>query len=143
MSNPLFVFFDKMNAGNYDYVDQLNEEDVASLSPYVLLMWVNGAASNPAIHVMLTDIYCNQYVFSLAKHPRLLLKLFVAANCDIDTSRYKFDKAEGRRSSASKDTKAIASFYQCTLKDAEGYATFLSQADVKEIHERIRDEDNQ
>ena len=133
--NPLFVFFDKMNAGDFSYIDRMTDEEVKDLSPYVLLMWINGATSNPAIHIMMTDMLCNPYVFSLSNHPRLLLKLFMAANSEIDSSRYKFEKSGGKK--ASKHLKAIASFYQCTLTDAEGYASVLSDAEIKEITERI------
>lgn len=133
--SSLFRFFDKMNAGDFGYIDKMTDEEVKELSPYVLLMWMNGAQDNPEIHVMMTDMICNPYVFSLNNHPRLLLKLFVAANGEIDSSRYKFEKSEGMK--ASKQLKAIATYYQCTLKDAAGYVSLLGEEGIKEITDRI------
>lgn len=130
MKADLFKFFDEMNAENYGYIDTLEDDEVKALSPYVLLMWMHGAQYNKEVHVLLTDWYCNSKVFSLSNHPRLLLKLFVAANGG-DTTRYKFKKSTGNE--ATKTAKAIASYYECSLSEAKDYMRILSKEDVKEI----------
>lgn len=131
----LFKFFNEMNRGNFSYIDKMDDDEVKELSPFVMLMWAHGAKDNEMVHTLLTDLYCNPYVFSLSKHPRLLLKLFVAANGEIDNTRYKFKKAKQQRGS-SKEVKAIASFYGCSLKDADEYASILSKAEIKDIVDR-------
>ncbi len=133
MKADLFKFFDEMNKGNFSYVDSLSDDEVKSLSPFVLLMWMHGAQQNKVLHTLLTDWYCNVRVFSLSKHPRLLLKLFVAANGDIDSTRYKFKKSTGNE--ATKNAKAVAGYYQCSLSEAKDYLRILTKEDVKEIVE--------
>ena len=132
-NTDLFAFFDAMNAGDYGYVDRLDDEEVKSLSPFVLFMWVNGATSNQPIHVMLTDSYCSVLVFKLSRHPRLLLKLFIAANEGIGRTRYKFKKTTQKRESA--HIRMICSYYSCGLTEARQYYKLLSAEDLKELEE--------
>jgi hypothetical protein len=127
----LFAFFDAMNAENYDYVDSMTDEEVKALSPFVLLMWANGAVDNPHIHTILTDTYVNPYVFSLSKHPRLLLKLMVTANGGIDRTRYKFKKSVTKEQSNL--IKIIAEHYQCGYNEAKEIKELLSKDDLKEL----------
>lgn len=130
----LFGFFDKMNRGDFDYVDRMSDEEVKDLSPYVMLMWINGAMGvNAPIHIISTAITCSSMVFTLSKHPRLLLKLFVAANCDIGSTRYSFKKST--QSKESKSIKLIAHHYDCGYNEAQQYRKLLSKEDIKELEE--------
>lgn len=129
--SDLFGFFNHVNKEDYDYVDSLSDEEVKKLSPYVLLGWMHGAVDNNHIHVMLTDMYCNGVTFKLSKHPRLLLKLIVAANGGIDNTRYKFNKPSG--ASTDKAVRAIAKYYGVGYNDAKGYAAILSEEEIERI----------
>jgi len=128
----LFKFFDHMNRGDYDYVDSLTEDEVKGLSAFVVLMWVNGAeGSNAPYHVLLTDMYCNPYVFSLSRHPRLLLKLLVAANSGMGNTRYAFKK-NGIKNHT-KELYAISRLYQCGMHEAKQYHEILNADEIEEI----------
>lgn len=132
--SDLFAFFSKANAGDYQYVDRMSEEEVKAISPFVLTMWGNNAKKNTEMHAIMTDTYMNDKVFPLAKHPRLLLKLFIAANSGIDDTRYAFLKAGASKSS--KAVESIADFYNCTLTEARDYAKILTDDDKKWLMER-------
>lgn len=128
---PLFTFLSKANEGDYGYVDSLTDDEVKTISPYVLLGWGNGAKTNNEIHTVMTDTVLNTKVFSLSKHPRLLLKLFVAANSDIDNTRYSYVKHN-----ASKETKEVymlAKYYNCGLHEARDFVRILTMEDKKRI----------
>lgn len=127
----LFQFFDAMNNENYDYIDKMTDDDVKKISPFVLLMWANGAVDNNHIHTILTDMYVNPYVFSLSKHPRLLLKLMVSANGGIDSTRYKFKKSVTKEQSNL--IKTIANHYRCGYNEAREIKELLSENDIKEL----------
>jgi hypothetical protein len=127
----LFSFFDAMNSGKFSYVDDMSDAEVKQLSPFVLLMWVAGATSNNDIHTIVTNSFVNPYVFSLSKHPRLLLKLFISANSDIDNARYKFVKSgASERSTAIKNA---AHYYGLTYQQAKDIMPLLSDEDLKEL----------
>lgn len=136
MSTDLFKFFDKMNSGDYEYIDSLTDEEVKSISPFVLLMWVNGAQSNEEIHIILTNVVCNPFIFSLYRHPRLLLKLFIAANSDIGNTRYKFTKNVSKDESGA--LRDIARYYKIGLHEAEDMKRMLTTKELKEIREEMK-----
>lgn len=129
--SDLFTFFKKANAGDFGYVDSMTDDEVKAISPYVLLGWSMGASTNNAIHVIMTDSVMNDKVFGMSKHPRLMLKAFIAANCGIDNARYKYVKSGG--SKANKETQTIAKYYQCSLREARDYARILTDDDKKQI----------
>lgn len=127
----LFGFFNSACSGDFEKVDQMTDEEVKSLSPFVLMMWANGAQQNAGTHIIMTDLYCNDVVFSQAKHPRLLLKLFIAANCDLGNTRFKFKKSVSSEQSSL--IKLVANYYQCGYDEARDYCRILSQEDLEEI----------
>lgn len=132
----IFAFFRAMNDGNFRYVDDMTDEEVKGLSPYVLLMWLNGAQSNEEAHIILTDMICNRYVFKLAKHPRLLLKLFISANCGIGNTRYKFTKyVDNDNTQVAND---VAIYYKIGLHEARDMLKFLTDKELKNIREMVK-----
>lgn len=136
--SALFKLFDAINEEKFSFVDKMTDEEVKEISPFVLLGWMHGAEENTNIHSIMTDTYCNPYVFSLAKHPRLLLKTFVFANGDIDYTRYSFVKPTNKGSS-DKTAKNVALYYGCSLKDAGDYVTLLSEENIKHINEIMKE----
>lgn len=136
----LFKLFDAINEEDFSFVDKMTDEEVKEVAPFVLLGWMHGAQENVEIHSIMTDLYCNPYVFSLSKHPRLLLKAFVYANGDIDNTNYKFKKPS-QSSSQTKEVTYIAGYYGCSLKDAASYAKILSEQDIKEITSIMKEMD--
>lgn len=132
----IFKFFNKMNSGDYEYIDKMEDDEVKDLSAFVLLMWVNGAQSNEAEHIILTDMYCNEMVFSLSRHPRLLLKLFVAANSGFGSTRYKFKKSTSKDESAS--LRDIAEYYGVGLHEAKDIRLVLKDKELKQLREEVK-----
>lgn len=87
------ISYNRMSA-----IDKLSDEELKSVSPYVIQMWVKGADNNMNVRMPLTNDYVNQFIFTLSDHPRLLLKLLCCANgFEIDT-RFKFNKKKKRKS---------------------------------------------
>ncbi len=123
-----------MNKGDFSVVQRMTDKEAKELSAFVLLMWANGAQGpNSHIHVILTNTYCNPFVFSLSHHPKLLLMMLIAANMEIDNCRYEFRKAGV--SKPSKETYAISDYYDCGLTEARQYKDLLTKEEIKEIVE--------
>jgi len=131
--SDIFKFFEKMNHERFEYVDELSDDDIKKLNAFMLLQWVNGSKSNSVAHVMLTDEFVNDRVFSLYQHPRLLLKLLIAANGGMGNTRYGFDKSV--TSEKEKEIKQIASYYKVGYNTAKQYSRILSEEDIKTIKE--------
>lgn len=138
MADDLFRFLDAANSGaGYRFVDKMSDESLKSISPYVLLGWGHGAKNDKDTHVILTNEVLNPYVFSHAKHPRLLLKLFVAANSDIGDTRYGFVKFSGKEETNL--LKQIARHYDVGIREAKDIKPLLSEQDIKLIKEMYQE----
>jgi hypothetical protein len=129
-NNDLFQFFHAMNQGNLEFVDEMTDDEVKKISPYVLLMWRAKSETSRPIHTLSTAHVCSDKVFSLSKHPRLLLKLFVAANGGISNTRYEFVK---QNKIHDPELKMIAAFYGVSLSDAEQYRDLLTKEETDQI----------
>jgi len=130
-NGDLFGFFDKVADGDYGYVNNMSDDEVKNLPPFVLLMW-EGQNDN-IIRNIITDQYCNDYVFSLSKHPRLLLKLFVAAGEGLGHTKYQFVKSVTNQESTI--YKLIAKHFNCGYSEAKDIHKLLSKEDIKELKE--------
>lgn len=136
MASDLFRFLKEMNQGNFRYVDGMSEKETKAISPFVLLMWCSGAEQEAPVHSVLTDTYVNDYVFTLSKHPKLLHKLFFAANGGVSNTKYAF-----RKSVTNEETKvidAICFHYNCTPREAKDYKRILDKDSldtIKQIYE--------
>lgn len=129
----IFELFRKMNNEDYEWVMSMSEEDLKTVSVYVLLMWIHGVDRNQSTHLILTNSYVNQYVFHLGHHSRLLLLLMFVTNGGMGSPRYQFKKSVSKQET--KSVKAVAEFYKCTYDDAKGYLEILSPDEVKEMIE--------
>ena len=129
----IFELFRKMNNEDYEWVMRMSEEDLKTVSVYVLLMWIHGVDRNQSTHLILTNSYVNQYVFHLGHHSRLLLLLMFVTNGGMGSPRYQFKKSVSKQET--KSVKAVAEFYKCTYDDAKGYLEILSSDEVKEMIE--------
>jgi hypothetical protein len=125
-----------MNAEDYDYVDDLTDEEVKGLSAYVMMMWILGSSEEREARVILTNDQVNQYIFTLAKHPRLLLKLLVSSN-GLGDCRYKFTKTEGV--SGQSDAQLVAKHYNVTEKDAKDYLKVIPKKDLETLKKQYKE----
>lgn len=130
----IFELFDKINHENYVYIDNLKEEQLKEISPYVVQRWMIGALDNNEIHTILTNQYMNMYTFNLQNHKVLLLKLACLANGEIDNTRYKFIKpVQSKRDN--KELQPIMEYYNCSPEQAEELYSILDNDDLKELRD--------
>lgn len=129
----------RVNAGDYDFFLNMSEDEVKELSPYVLALWLRGAHSNRAEHVIMTDMIMNTKLFILSRHPRLLYLLGCYANCDMGETKYSFngDKKEGN----AKQTKLVMREFRCNESAAKMYGHFLSEDEYKELEKKYEEVD--
>ena len=90
----IFKALNKMNHQDYWWFLNLDEEEVKSLSPYVLMLWSKGAKENRPYHIIFTNQFVNPFVFHFNDHPKLLYCLLCVANGGIDQTKYEFKKPQ-------------------------------------------------
>lgn len=127
----LFALLGQLNRRDRKAFDKLTEEGQKAAHPLVIMRWLAGT-SNQAQIVRL-NAFVNRYVFSLAKDKELLFKL-LAASCTGDVARTNWIKGPGSKSEKLK-LQAIMAKYECSSREADGYARFLDADDIVQCAE--------
>jgi hypothetical protein len=122
---------DNISHDRRDRIDQYSDEDLKSVSPYVLLMWIMGADNNLDIRAVLTDEFVNQYTFALANRKKLLLKLLCVSNgYKIDT-RYRFRNPQKQKQSYL--VSLVAKYHKVPEKRAQEDMRIYDADDFREM----------
>ncbi|MCK5019464.1 MAG: hypothetical protein KAS32_20565 [Candidatus Peribacteraceae bacterium] len=120
-----------ISKGDMSFIDNMSDNDVKSVSPIVLQMWILGANSNVEGRAVLTDLYVNSYAFSLSNHPRLLLKLLCVANNFGEIPRFGFVK-QGK-SDSNYMVNLVQQYYNLSTEHAEEDLRVLTEKDLRQI----------
>lgn len=141
-SNPnqvnLFDALKHMTTPNPAFFAGLTDDQVKSLSPFVLMLWARGAESSHDYHNLLTNEYVNPHAFSLSKHPRLLYKLLCIANGGYGQTRYSFGSK--RKSGGSTAIKTIMAYYDYSPEKARQVLSLFSEDDVEQMSKELGDD---
>lgn len=119
-----------------DTLDKLSEEELKSVSPYVLQMWIKGADNNLNNRLVLTNEFANQYMFGLSDHPKLLYRLLCYANDFGQDTRFYFQKKKKRNSNNFK-LKTIMKYFNYDENHASDIIPLLSIEDILTIGEEL------
>lgn len=69
----IFDLLNRLNSDEGDIYSSLTVEERASFAPLVVMRWLSG--STDAAEILAVNEFINPNVFSLSKHPHLLMKL--------------------------------------------------------------------
>jgi muramidase (phage lysozyme) len=86
----IFEVLNNISSNNFEYLNTLTDDQLKEFRPFLIQQWLKGATTNKDYHILLTNEFCNQYIFKLSKHPKLLYKLFCVANGFNAKTYYKF-----------------------------------------------------
>ena len=113
------------------YFNALSDDQKKSLSPYVLMLWMNGCKS--PLQVLLLNGIVNELIFNLPSgHNELLYKLLLVAS-DGKKKKYNWMK---RKSSSKKYATCVGLLrrkYNCSTRIALEYVKRLDYDDMAEI----------
>lgn len=135
MEIKIFDVLKEINRGNTGYIDKLSSEELKSIKPYVLMLWIKGAQDNPDAHTILTNLMVNSYIFSLGNHPKLLFKLLCVANGGYDNTKFYW-KHKKKSSSNFRET-VIEDYYDYNSKEAKDAVLCLSDETIQEIAQEL------
>ena len=136
----LFDFIYKIIDGDSNAIDNLSEEEIKDFNPYLIQLWLSGAKINNDIHTLYTNEVVSKYIFPLAKHKKLLFKLFCIGNNTGDFTKFEFPK---KKIVFSKLIKAVTTYYDVGKIEAIEYLNILSHEDILEIADALAYDDKE
>ena len=119
----IFALIRKVDGGDYQTYEKMSEEERKQLSTYMMLRWMSSTSSEYQLHAV--NEYLNQYTFSLAKHPDLLLKL-AAACSDGSQKRYAFKKYKTAPKKQNMAVGVLMEYYDYSSSDATEALNFFN-----------------
>lgn len=122
--------------GNMSAIDKMSPDEVKSISPFVLQMWINGADVHVNTRINLTNRMVNPYIFNLQDHPKLLFKLLCYTNDLNERVSFRFRKKKSAKKHNFK-INMLVDFHRCTINKAKDLLLLYSERDLLEIGEEL------
>jgi hypothetical protein len=125
---------------NYDFYDQLTDEEKKAFSPYILMRYTSNVQGDPDLQEWFlerTNELVNKNHWDLSKNHRALLwKLF--AGVGVGQTMYHPYLATGKKQKVNKIEKLLAELYpNWKLDDIELTAKLMTPADVKQLMDDV------
>lgn len=127
----------QLDAKNYDFYDELNEEERKKFSTYLMLRYAASVQGSPDLqewYLRATNDRINQNFFDLNRHPKLQWLLCATVSPGMGTQRHYWQAAKKKDSSNNKAVKFITKLYPHLKEDeAELLAEINTDKDLKAL----------
>lgn len=132
----IFELLKEIDKGNYNYFDNLTEEQIVAFSPLVVMRWLSGTDDEKQILRLNTIL--NPKIYTLAAHKELLFKLM----CICSTKKYKrytwMKVLNAKKTENSLEIlQIIAKYYGTSIKDSKAIQKILDVNDFVVILEQL------
>jgi len=125
----IFDVMRNIDVKNRGYYSSLSDEEKKALAPIVIMRWMTGIGAS-ARQVYFMNEIVNPYVFSLHRHPELLVKLMMVCTGG-RKSHYKWRKREKKNATGtSKLVELVCSYFGYSKADASDALPLLSDDDL-------------
>jgi hypothetical protein len=129
-----------VNSRNYDFYDNLTDDEKKAFSPYILMRFVSNPQTDPDTYEFTIDRvneFVNKNHWELSKgHKPLLWKLFAGCGTGI-TLRYTYLKS-GSKEKANKIEKLLAELYPAMkMSDIKLLASMMDKKDKEELFDKM------
>ena len=127
----------QLDAKNYDFYDELNDEERKKFSTYLMLRYAASVQGSPDLqewYLRATNDRINQNFFDLNRHPKLQWLLCATVSPGMGTQRHYWQAAKKKDSSNNKAVKFITKLYPHLKEDeAELLAEINTEKDLKAL----------
>lgn len=133
MTNKKLDIFDvlsNLNDKNYNFYDELEDEQTKQFAPLVVNRWMTGCGDS--LQVYLDNEIVNPYIFSLQHHKSLLWKLMCISNSG-KKQRYNWIKPPSVNKTSSLAIDAICQYYKYNVRQATQAFAILNKEEVIKI----------
>jgi chlorite dismutase len=131
----------QLDAKNYDFYDELNEEERKKFSTYLMLRYAASVQGSPDLqewYLRATNDRINQNFFDLNRHPKLQWLLCATVSPGMGAQRHYWQAAKKKDSSNNKAIKFILKLYPHLKEDeAELLAEINTEKELKELAKKM------
>lgn len=137
----IFEVLAKVDSFDLAYFRGLSDEEKKSLSPYTLMLWMNGCKSK--LQIQKLNMLMNRYVFdiSMTDHRDLFFYLACIAS-DGKKKRYNWVKKASKGKQYSATVDILKRHYQCSSEVALSYVPLVDYEFVEEIALGLGEQDD-
>ena len=125
--------------GDYEFVNNLSDDDLKELNPFVMLMWAAEPMDNIEAQKIVLDDFIGDKFFELYKHPKLQMMLMIAAVSGF-SGGYRFMRPS-KKSEHDKTVELVMREFSCDRNAATEYLEFLTEDDLAELKEYYQEAD--
>ena len=115
---------DNKNTGNL--YAKLTEDERKGFSPLIVMQWMSGTSDERQI--MLLNEFVNPYVFPLAKHPELLMRLLQVSSSKV-ARRYSWIAVKSKKKKA-EAWRAVSEYFDLSDREVALIKPFPSDEEV-------------
>jgi hypothetical protein len=128
-----------VNSKNYDFYDNLTDEEKKTFAPYILMRYVSNPQNRDAQEwcVERANEYVNKNHWLLSKnHKSLLWKLYAAAGLGMNLN-YQY-LAAGKKEKANKIEKLLVELYPAMkMEEIKMLSSMMSDQDKEELFDKM------
>lgn len=130
----IFDLLNKLNSSKSgDIYAQLSEDERKGFAPLVVMRWMSGTSDERQI--MLLNEFVNPAVFSLGKHPHLLMQLLQTASSKT-SKRYAWLSVKSKKKNV-EAMKVVAEYFDMTAREVRLLDPFPSMEEVLNMADEL------
>jgi hypothetical protein len=130
----IFDLLGKLNSSKSgDIYSKLSDDEKKGFAPLVVMRWMSGTSDERQI--MLLNEFVNPYVFSLGKHPHLLMQLLQVASSKT-SKRYQWLGIKSKKKNV-EALRAVQEYYGMSAREVKTLNPFPTEAEVLQMAEEL------
>lgn len=130
----IFDLLSKINSvKSGDIYSKLSDDEKKGFAPLVVMRWLSGTSDERQI--ILLNEFVNKYVFTLAKHPHLLMQLMQVASSKT-SKRYQWIGIKSKKKNP-QSQKVVQDYLEMSAREVKLLNPFPNEAEIMQMAEEL------
>jgi len=129
----LFELLGAISEKNTGYYQNLTDEELKELQPFVIMRWLTGTSSKRQVYLL--NAVVNPFVFDLGQHKQLLFYLLTL--CTQHAQRYNWIKPPSSKRLGKLAVTVLCDYFKYTKRQAIDAAKLLQSEDILDYAEQL------
>jgi hypothetical protein len=130
----IFDLLGKLNSSKAgDIYEKLSDDEKKGFAPLVVMRWMSGTSDERQI--MLLNEFANPSIFTLGKHPHLLM-LLLQASSSKTSKRYQWLGIKSKKKNV-EAMKVVQEYYEMSAREVKLLNPFPPEAEVLKMAEEL------